>query len=706
MAQKTSYQQAGAYDPRYDLKADVAMVYGVSDEAIAGLEKGRAESGSIVATMTGVAWGGYGEYLNGDFDGVEHWDDAQVRGDGERVLHDPSTPYLVPTVAFSNYLETRLRKIIDAGVDEIYLEEPEFWAFSGFGESFKREWRVFYGEDWTRPDANCDAQYRASKLKRQLYARLLDRLAIALKEYALTTYGRSIKIYIATHSLISYSQIQMVSPESALLEAPGIDGVIAQIWTGTSRAANFYEGRLAERTFETAFLEYGVMQEMTRGTGKRVYFLNDPVEDNPRYDWNDYKRNYLCTLAASLMQPEVSHYEVAPWPSRVFLGSFPAGSPDATTIPRDYASTLSLVFQQLRDMEQAEVSRGGATEGIGVLIADSAMYQRAEPTIRECAVADADDPTRPTAAEISTFGDFFGLALPLIKRGIPINAPVLDNATRYPGYLDKHKILILSYEFQKPANPGLHAILADWVSRGGVLIYVGAETDGYHAARDWWNAESAVKQYATPGAHLMESLGLGENPAEGEYVFGAGRIFVERKRPAFYGRSAANADAYRAIVAKACAAAGLEYTERNYLTMERGPYLIAAGLEESASDAPVEFEGAYVNLFDPELKVQKRLSVKPGERVWALDLTKATVPAPAPLASSCRVEKIEPSPDGGARVETVSPAQIEAISLFKLAREPGEVRVDGVKIEFRWDAETGTVFFKFPSNGRAVVEIL
>ncbi|MBR5243874.1 MAG: hypothetical protein IKW13_06540, partial [Thermoguttaceae bacterium] len=31
--ERTTYQQAGGYDARFDLKTDAAMVYGVSDEA-------------------------------------------------------------------------------------------------------------------------------------------------------------------------------------------------------------------------------------------------------------------------------------------------------------------------------------------------------------------------------------------------------------------------------------------------------------------------------------------------------------------------------------------------------------------------------------------------------------------------------------------------------------------------------------------------
>ncbi len=701
--ERTTYQQAGGYDARFDLKTDAVMVYGVSDEAIATLEKWRAESGSKVAVMTGVAWGNYADYLDGKFDGAKHWDDAQVRADGERIMHDPATPYLVPSVAFCDYLETRLKKVVDAGVETLFLEEPELWAFAGFSDSFKREWQMYYNESWIRPDSSCDAQYRSAKMMQYLYRRLLDRVCTSLKEYSLRTYNRPLKVCVATHSLLSYSQIRMVSPESALLDLPGIDGIVAQIWTGTSRHSNIYNGVQAERTFESAFLEYNVVQEMVRGTGKRVYYLNDPVEDNPRYDWNDYKTNYLSTLVASLMQSETHYYEVAPWPSRVFLGSFPAGSPDATTIPKDYASTLTLTFQQLRDMKQDDVAYDGATEGVGVLLADSAMFQRAEPTVRECAAPDDSDPTRPSTLEIATFGDFFGLATPLVKRGVPVGVPILDHALRYPGYLDKYKVLALSYEYQKPSSPGLHAVLADWVNRGGVLIYVGADTDAYRLAKDWWN--TGALSYASPAEHLFESLGLGKTPKSGKYRFGKGWVYVDRVRPAYYNRSQNNADAYRSLVAEAVAATGGQYVERNYFLKRRGPYVLAATLTESLSEAPLKLSGRFVNLFDPKLQPLDGFELAPGERAWLLDLDKATAPTPAVLASSCRIESLK-NADGVLTLETTATSGVDAISLLKLNAQPTSVSINGEPLaDYRWDAASQTLFFVFTTTGKATIEI-
>ncbi len=71
-----------------------------------------------------------------------------------------------------------------------------------------------------------------------------------------------------THSLLNYAQWCIVSPESSLARLKGCDGYIAQVWTGTSREPNRYRGEVRSRTFETAFLEYGAMQNLVRATGR------------------------------------------------------------------------------------------------------------------------------------------------------------------------------------------------------------------------------------------------------------------------------------------------------------------------------------------------------------------------------------------------------------------------------------------------------
>ena len=164
-------------------------------------------------------------------------------------------------------------KVIDAarstGAEAIHLEEPEFWVQDGYEEGFKREWRSYFHEDWQPPHSSVDAQWRASKLKYFLYRRALQQVFDYVQDYNHRS-GRHVRCYVPTHSLLNYAHWRIVSPESSLARLNGCDGYIAQVWTGTSRTPNLYRGQLRERTFETAFLEYGAMQNLVRATGRTM----------------------------------------------------------------------------------------------------------------------------------------------------------------------------------------------------------------------------------------------------------------------------------------------------------------------------------------------------------------------------------------------------------------------------------------------------
>lgn len=705
-ALRTIYQQSAGYDPRYDLKTDGVMVYGVDDATVAGYSQWSERSGSVLQMMTGIAWGHYQDFLGGKWDGVDHWDDAQVGGRENPILHagDKTVPYLNPSIAFCDYLTQRLKKTVDLGVETLYLEEPEFWAFSGYGASFQREWRIFYGGEWERPDSSCDALFKANRLKAHLYRRALDRVGTALKEYAYKKYNKRIKIYVATHSLLSYAQIQMVSPEATLIDLPVVDGLIAQVWTGTARSPNYYQGEFRERTFEMALLEYGVMAEMARGTSKRIYFLNDPVEDDPNHDWNDYRTNYLCTLTASLMRSQTADFEVAPWPSRVFLGRFPSNSPDATTIPDDYASILLAGFGQLRDMDQPKTSWNGASEQIGVLLSDSAMFQRGEGGLWKAASADPPGRYSQTEHERERISGFFSLTLPLLKAGVPVEVPVLDHVTRFPGYLDPYKVLILSYEFQKPLSAGIHSELADWVRRGGTLVYVGSGSDPFLAVNDWWNRDHSD---ATCVTRLFESLGLDGALVPGEYEVGAGRLIYVKTDPAYYGRSPEAAREYRDLVSHASEAAGLgALVTRNYFLKTRGPYTLAACLDESVSDEPLVLKGNYVDLFDAALPVLHEVTLSPGTRRWLLDLDRVDVPPTWPLASGGRISDFQ-ADERGATCKIAATQGVNIISRWRLAAEPAQVTVGGQPVETRtWDASSRTFYFSYRAQSAEPTELI
>ena len=699
--ERTTFQQHGPIQPDFDLRTDAAMPYGIADNELAALESYK-DAGYVMHLMTGISWGNYTDYLDGHFDGIDHWDQGQRHASGE-INHGPRVPYMVPSISFGRFLEVGLKKAVDSGILAVHLEEPEFWAHAGHSEAFKRAWRIFYNEPWQNPNETCDAQYRASKLKHYLYRRTIAELSESLKEYTLLKHGHELKFYVPTHSLINYAQWNIVSPESALLDLPGVDGLICQTWTGTARTPNIYEGRREERTFEGAFLEYGCMQELARGSGKRMYLLTDPIEDDPAHDWDDYRRNYICTLVASLLAPDSHYYEVCPWPSRVFRGSYPAGSPDAKPISGDYATMLLTVFNQLRDMDQPEIDWHGATDGIGVIISDSAMFQRAEPHLRDGAIPRGDDPTRSTSIEIQTLSGFFGLALPLVKHGVAVRPTLLENALRYPGYLDRYKVLVLSYEFQKPYTPGFHAVLADWVRRGGMLVYVGADTDPFHQARDWWNSPQAIKSYTSPSQHLFESLGIDPNPGEGVFNVGSGKLFVERKHPASYTREKSQSDAYRALIRSASDAANLEFVERNHFLLRRGPYLIGAVLRESVSDEPLVLKGCFIDLFEPELTVKNEVRLAPDQHCWLIDMDRVTATAPATLAASGRIENWNAA-ESKLEFRLETPTRIANAARLLLKSKPSAVHIDGALSDtWQWDTTSKTLLIRHQGNPKGTL---
>lgn len=697
--ERTGFQEDGPYRPTYDLQTDFVMVYGIDDTMPERIKKWK-EKGYVVHLMTGVAWGDYQDYLYGKVDGRTHWDEGQMNKDGRDLSHGVDVPYMVPTISFAKYLTERIKVAVDAGVEAIHLEEPEFWVDAGYSEAFKREWQIYYREPWQPPHESEDAQYRASLLKAYLYTRTLDRICSELKEYALVKYNRLLRFYVPTHSLINYTQWRIVSPESKLIDLPGIDGYIAQIWTGTSRTENMYEGIRKERTFETAFLEYGMMQELVSGTDRRMWFLHDPIEDNPRHTWSDYQKNYKKTVVASLLHPNIAHFEVSPWPRRIFERAYPSeDGKGKEKIPQDYATTLLTIMHTLGNMDQRDVQTFGSDEKIGILVADSMMYQRQiieKTPLTEEERKKKEEENRRTLLH---FSEFYGLALPLLKRGISVRPVQMDNIRRYSNYLQDYRVLLLSYEFLKPDYPDLHNAIAQWVKDGGILVYVGNDTDPYHQVRQWWN--QGKQKYHSPREHLFESLGLKKEAEEGIYPIGKGLVGYLPMAPQRCAESKENADALRKIVRQCCEriSPAILLEERNYFMIQRGPYRIAAVLDESLHDKPLVMNGHFVDLFDSQLQVKKQVVVHPDENALLFDLNYYNYGEDVEvIAASSRIEDLRQS-NNGFEMSVRGPEQIQAVARVYCPEKPVEAKMkvgtDEQSIKWDWHEESKTVLLHY-----------
>jgi hypothetical protein len=697
--ERTSFQEQRPYHPSIDLRTDVVMVYGIDEGMPQRVQEWKA-AGCVVHLMTGVAWGRYQDYLDGAFDGRAHWDEAQTGRDGEPIWHGGDSrmriPYMVPTLAYTEYLVARIKPAVDAGVDAIHLEEPEFWDAAGFSGAFKREWEIYYRQPWQSPDESPGAHYKSGKLKQYLYTRCLDRLCSALKDYALTCHGRTLRVFVPTHSLINYTQWRIISPQSRLLDVPTCDGYVAQVWTGTARTPNVYEGRRKERTFETAFLEYGIMQELVRGTDRRVWFLHDPVEDNPHDTWENYRRNYQCTLVASLLHPAVWRYEVTPWPHRVFGGRYRReATGTAEGIPPAYATELLVAMNSLRDMRQDDVAWEHDGPRLGLLLADSAMFQRGIPAGER---GDGQyDGTQPWAARsVEVLDDlawsaFFGLALPLLKDGQPIRPVHLDNVRRFPGYLDDYDVLLLSYELMKPDSPDLHYALARWVRGGGGLVYVGDGSDPYHRVDEWWNRGRSA--HPTPAEHLFAALEVDPAATQAQAV-GKGVVRVVRHHPSQFARTARAAEELRTIVRDVARGLGHTWTSRNRLVLSRGPYLIGHVLDEGTSPDPWQVRGRFIDLLDSTLRLVETRAVAPGEHVWlrAIDADPAAVPRI--LASAARVRN-QDSTEGRFSFTSECPLGVRVRTALRVATKPTRVRIDGQAVDrYEFDERVGVLWLQ------------
>lgn len=627
--EKTTFQTSGPWKPVTDIRSDLVMVYGANDNPQMTFRE-RVDSwrkrGYITHFMTGIAWGGYQDYFTGKWDGKWHLDEGQKTMQGDTIWHGNLIPYIIPTKNYLTYFKERhIKPVIDAGIDAIFLEEPEFWARGGYSEAFKREWQDYYGFPWRPQHESAENTYLSNKLKYYLYYRALDEAFTYAKEYGREK-GLSVRCYVPTHSLINYSQWHIVSPEASLASMKSCDGYIAQVWTGTSRVPNYFNGKAKERVFETAFLEYGCMESMTRPTGRKMFFLTDPIEDGVK-DWEDYKRNYQASFTAQLLYPQIADYEVMPWPDRIYerLYKVSADSEEKTLIPRFYSTQMQVMINTLNDMPLSQ-NRVSGSQGISVLMANSLMFQCSPQPVEGY-----DDPQ---------LSNFFGEALPLLKRGIPVSITHLENVG-YPDTWKDVRVLLMSYSNMKPLSPEAHTHLAKWVKNGGFIVYSGKDDDPYQGVQEWWN--QGGMHYAAPSEHLFSLLGIPEKAKEGTYKYGKGKVFVLRHDPKEYVLEEGGDKMFVATVAKAYG----RLQQKNSFFLERGPYTLAAVLDEGVvSDEPLVLKGDYINLFSPELTYHSEFVVQPGTQAYLFDLSKLDKKRPQVIASASRQYDEKETTDG------------------------------------------------------------
>ena len=452
----TSFQTPTKYLPENDIRTDAVILYTDKKPEM----ESWADRGYIVQTMYGFRTGP--DYIK------MHPEEGQTLANGEILTCGPGSYYMVPTQNRISAALNYFRNAIANGTSAVIPEEPEFFTQTGYSDAFKSEWEAYYGEPWQDQVSSIEARWKSSRLKGYLEYRMVK----SILDHAQSRSASVVRM-VAAHSAVSYYNWGIIYPHYECMMLPELQEMIGQVWTGTARTTCKYEGVSAERTFENAYLEYSSLWNLMRNTGKRLWFLMDPLEDNPDRSMEDYQSNYELTLVASLMFRGVDEYEVMPWPTRIF-----------GRVPADFATKIMTIVTMLGDMHNQRYSvLDAGTKGIATFIADSMAWQRGEP-------------------HPSNFDCFYGLTLPLLMKGIPVQVAQLERSPE-PKYLDEYKVLLVSYDIMKPMDPSYNIALSDWTRKGGTLIVFGG-TDAYNDLPEWWKKAG----FRSPVEDLLARLGV------------------------------------------------------------------------------------------------------------------------------------------------------------------------------------------------------
>jgi hypothetical protein len=433
------------------------------------------------------------------------------------------------------------------------------------------------------------------------------------------------------------------------------------------------------------------MISMTAPTGKKIFLLSDPVEDWPR-TWNDYKKNYQATFAAELMYPMINNYEVMPWPSRIFLGKFKLENNDTPqSIPKEYATQIQIMVNSLNDIPISKNKVTGS-HGIGVLLSNSLMFQR---------VADRDKLKDP---ELS---DLYGLFLPLLKRGIPVETVHMENL-KYNS-LKYIKVLLMTYSNMKPHSSEVHDYLAKWVKNGGVIIYVSKDDDEFQNVKEWWN--SYGNNYRTPIEDLINKLEIKYNTEQCCYSSGKGKFIFIKNNPGEFVTKPNNDSSFVKIVKDSYqiyAKAGMLITKNNFY-LERGNYILAAVMDESRDTSALHVKGPVIDLFSPNLPVISEKTVKPGEQSFLYSLkSNVTHKAPKVLCSSARIYNAKKMKNSYSFLAK-GPFETMNVMRILLPKQPNKIIIDEGKTRidsdnYDWSSATNTLLLRLDniSHGRKI----
>ena len=443
---------------------------------------------------------------------------------------------------------------------------------------------------------------------------------------------------LAPHSTLAYATYPngITDGYVHMMGTGQVESVTGQTWSNTIQNSIRYEGMSRTATFINAYVDYGTYLDAVNYYDTLFFALCDPMSDTSATLNNEEYWRGLCheQLVASLMYSEINRWEFI-WANRSFMNVSP-----------EYRSEQLNIHNAILEISGAEYKSTAGTPGITYLLGDTLTWQ---------------DPNKKDFGE-NAYDGFWGVAAPLVYDGIPLRTMAMELITR-PEDLEGVSVLIVSYDNQKPLYEELNVAIAEWVKKGGTLLYLGGPDEYLTIPEAWWNREG---KGGSPTANLLGHLGVGStitaSPLTGgnrglvwkggetaadssdfadgaikaggdkftyyyegtgfetiletedgkavgiSFAAGEGQVLMVGLSTTDYSDSAAAADLLRMLTAKATT-----YTEYNYVTsdafvVERGDYVAVYPLKGSYT-----LEGTYVNIFTPDLAIEVNPVIKEGK---------------------------------------------------------------------------------------------
>lgn len=603
----TVSQSSGDYSAGLALPSDNMMVFANGYESVKGQIEGWIRDSDYKQIDVFIPLGrDYNSYfVKGKYDGSEHYDIVQTDVNGNMLRHPTGdTFYTFPSEEFVDFLVDYATIALNAGAKDVYIEEPDGFVNYIYCDYFKKQWQKEYGA-WVEPATDVNARYKADKLVADILTRAMDKFSQEIKVRFPDT-----KVYICTHSSLSYQFNPISANNFEIVNAPYMDGIIAQAWTDTSVGLKVDTENGEEiMPFEVSYSEYSELYSIARETGKKYYSLSDPAADQiANLGFETARSIYEQNVVAQLLQPEINTFQISIWPDRSFGGA-----------NADYKRVQQEVFACMQEVGTLPATRRSGSVGAAILMSYNCVSNRNWKQVNNYVQS---------------------INIPLLEEGVPPDVVLIESLSQ--STLNKYKVVFLSYDYIKPESIEENEILAKFVENGGTLVVLdgGANLsyDGF-----WGKESSAVKnlfnkmdiEYSpnyvsgnlqisatnnTPNYltelnlnscnySIVES-GVGFLQSNGKnilsgYTFGGGNVLLLGIDSNALTLNESGGQLIKQIARFAFTLNGETYVAPKYLITERGDYTAI-----KTYDTEVSLNGVYVNLFDNDATVLKNPKIE------------------------------------------------------------------------------------------------